>query len=478
MEPATGMEERKLAYNPLYLQVRDVLLRRIVDGLHKPGELLPSESRLAADFGTSISTIRQALSLLVADGVLVKKQGKGTIVSERKVTVTFLSWMGETRRGEEILAELVRRFEEKYPPVTVDIIPTTYPETRTTLTRLISSGRAPDVAQIVSHWTSFFASSGALQPLEGLLSRENISSRLPTQDLLGGTYQDRIYSVAWGLCPIALVANRAVARSAGIDRLESPMSLAAFQECCRRISAVDGPSPPAAFGLWYTPGVETDYLNIYTFLQAFHGEFIDDQGELRFDSPQNIAGFTWLREFVASTRLFTSDIWTIRKRFAENRIGFLLDGPWIRYLMEEATGAPFEENFQVLLNPVQANADSMSWTYNHALAICSQSANKLYAARLVEALTNDADLSGWYCSQVGILPPTRQLLGAPAFSGEFFSTFREQLRHSHSLNARNPMFERAMHLCVDAVKKVLFEGASIEKELAEKQYYLRMLYYD
>ena len=472
------MEENKLNYNPLYLQVKDVLMKRIVDGLHKPGELIPSESRLASDFGTSISTIRQALSLLVADGVLVKKQGKGTIVSERKVKVSFLSWMGETRRGEEILAGLVRRFEEKYPPVTVDIIPTTYPETRSTLTRLISSGRAPDVAQIVSHWTSFFSSTGALQPLEGLLSKDNISSRLPGQDLFGGTCQDRIYSVAWGLCPISLIANRNVLRAAGITPHCSPLTLSTFQEYCGTISAIRGPDAPAAFGLWYTPGVETDYLNIYTFLQAFQGEFIDDQGLLKFDSAENVAGFTWLREFVAGTRIFTSDIWTIRKRFAENQIAFLLDGPWIRYLMEEATGAPFEANFQVLLNPVRSNADSKSWTYNHALAICSQSANKLYAARFVEALTMDPDLSGWYCSQVGFLPPNRHVLAAPEFSGEFFSTFREQLRHSHSLNARNPMFEKAMLLCVDAVKKILFEGASIEKELAEKQYYLRMLYYD
>ncbi len=60
------MQEKRLAYNPLYLQVKDVLLKRIVDGLYPPGELLPSESRLASDFGTSVSTIRQALSLLVA----------------------------------------------------------------------------------------------------------------------------------------------------------------------------------------------------------------------------------------------------------------------------------------------------------------------------------------------------------------------------------------------------------------------------
>ena len=34
------------------------------------------------------------------------------------------------------------------------------------------------------------------------------------------------------------------------------------------------------------------------------------------------------------------------------------------------------------------------------------------------------------------------------------------------------------YIGVDAVKKILFEGASIGKELSEKEYYLRMLYYD
>ncbi|MGA2546290.1 MAG: extracellular solute-binding protein [Rectinemataceae bacterium] len=472
------MSSTPLRYAPLYLQVKEVLLKRIVDGQYRPGELIPSEPKLAADFDTSISTIRQALSLLVADDVLVKKQGKGTTVSDRKIKISFLSWMGETKRGEDILNALVRKFEDKYPPVTVDIIASTYPETRTTLMRLISSGRAPDVAQIVSHWTSFFASTGALQPLDELMSKENISSRLPAQDLFGGAYKDRTYSLSWGLCPFSLIANRAVLREAGIEGLKSPMTLSDFRECCGKISAIQGQNAPAAFGLWFSSGVETDYLSIYSLLQAFNGEFIDEQGNLRFDSPENAAGFAWLREFVAGTRLFISDIWTIRKRFAENRIGFLLDGPWIKFLMEEATGKPFEENFQVLLNPVQESADSKSWTFNHSLVICSQSVNKLYAARFVEALTNDPELSTWYCSNVGMLPTARQLLAAPEFTNDFYSTFREQLRHSHCLNAQNPMFEKAMLLCVDAVKKILFEGANIEKELAEKQYYLRMLYFD
>jgi hypothetical protein len=40
------------------------------------------------------------------------------------------------------------------------------------------------------------------------------------------------------------------------------------------------------------------------------------------------------------------------------------------------------------------------------------------------------------------------------------------------------MFEKAMVLCMDAVRKILFENVDIETELSEKEYYLNMLYYE
>ena len=38
-------------------------------------------------------------------------------------------------------------------------------------------------------------------------------------------------------------------------------------------------------------------------------------------------------------------------------------------------------------------------------------------------------------------------------------------------------FVKAVVLCIDAVKMILFEGADIESELSEKLYYLKMLCY-
>ena len=69
-----------IASRPLYLQARDLLVRRIVEGIWKPGDYLPSETQLAANLGVSIGTIRKATEELVGQGLLERQHGRGTQV--------------------------------------------------------------------------------------------------------------------------------------------------------------------------------------------------------------------------------------------------------------------------------------------------------------------------------------------------------------------------------------------------------------
>ena len=66
---------------PLYLQVRDRVVARIIDGHWQPGDALPSELRLAAEFGVSQGPLRKALDTLVAENLLLRQQGRGTFVA-------------------------------------------------------------------------------------------------------------------------------------------------------------------------------------------------------------------------------------------------------------------------------------------------------------------------------------------------------------------------------------------------------------
>ena len=198
------MSSTPLRYSPLYLQVKEVLLKRIVDGLYKPGELIPSEPKLATDFDTSVSTIRQALSLLVADGVLVKKQGKGTPVSDQENAKSrFSAGWGKRRprRGDPERA-LCAKFEEKYPPIADRHHPERRtPETRATLIRLIVRGwrrtsrRSSRIGRLLRRPRAHCAA-----PSRACSAGES-HRRLPGQDLFGGTYQDQIYSARLGTVP-------------------------------------------------------------------------------------------------------------------------------------------------------------------------------------------------------------------------------------------------------------------------------------
>ena len=85
-ETRVGASERAesraaLGFRPLNRQVKDVLVKRIADGVWAAGGALPSEPDIAADLGVSHGTVRKALDELAAENLVVRRQGKGTFVA-------------------------------------------------------------------------------------------------------------------------------------------------------------------------------------------------------------------------------------------------------------------------------------------------------------------------------------------------------------------------------------------------------------
>ncbi len=69
---------------PLYYQLENVLREKITSGSFVGGERLPTEIELIEQYGVSRITVRQALASLAADGLIERKQGRGTFIAERK----------------------------------------------------------------------------------------------------------------------------------------------------------------------------------------------------------------------------------------------------------------------------------------------------------------------------------------------------------------------------------------------------------
>lgn len=100
---------------PLYQQLRDEFTRLIASQQWKPGTAIPPELTLAASYEVAQGTVRRAIESLVADGMLVRHQGKGTFVRRADFTSSlfrfFRYWdsQGERRIPESQILSIESR---------------------------------------------------------------------------------------------------------------------------------------------------------------------------------------------------------------------------------------------------------------------------------------------------------------------------------------------------------------------------------
>lgn len=70
---------------PYYAQILASLRQAIMAGVWQPGEILPSETELCDALAVSRTVVRRALQELEYEGLIYRRQGKGSFVAERKL---------------------------------------------------------------------------------------------------------------------------------------------------------------------------------------------------------------------------------------------------------------------------------------------------------------------------------------------------------------------------------------------------------
>lgn len=71
-----------LGRRPLYAQVKELMVDQMIAGRWQPGDMLPNEMALAAEFEVSQGTVRKALNEMESQNLVMRKQGRGTFVSQ------------------------------------------------------------------------------------------------------------------------------------------------------------------------------------------------------------------------------------------------------------------------------------------------------------------------------------------------------------------------------------------------------------
>ena len=91
---------------PLYIRIANSLKSDIETEYYQSGDLLPTEEDLEKKFKASRITIRNALSILKNEGLVLRKQGKGTIVQGPRTIqkLNYISSITETfeQKGKRV----------------------------------------------------------------------------------------------------------------------------------------------------------------------------------------------------------------------------------------------------------------------------------------------------------------------------------------------------------------------------------------
>ncbi len=104
-------EQRLYPSRALHGQVAHLLGRRIVEGIVAPGQLLPREAELAAQFKVSRQAVREALKVLAAKGLVASRRRTGTHVLPRSewnlLDPDVLAWHPPERLPRDFFRDLV-----------------------------------------------------------------------------------------------------------------------------------------------------------------------------------------------------------------------------------------------------------------------------------------------------------------------------------------------------------------------------------
>ncbi|GMQ61525.1 GntR family transcriptional regulator [Vallitalea maricola] len=108
--------------SPIYLQLRKVIRDKIDEGEYLPGTSIPSENELAKMYGINRLTVRNAIGVLVNEGLLKRVHGKGVYVVGTKVERDLETLGGFTQTMREkrtvpstkVLTKAIRKAGDKY----------------------------------------------------------------------------------------------------------------------------------------------------------------------------------------------------------------------------------------------------------------------------------------------------------------------------------------------------------------------------
>ncbi len=406
---------------PIYHQLKTLIREQIESGLWKPGDRIPTEDELCRLYGISRSPVRQALKELVYEGVLVRRPGAGTFVSDssprQSSADTPIQLMCSDIRWSHLLEHVRMVWNATHPhrPIAFQVEVVSHTRFYDLLSTVVGGGTAPDAAMVDCVWVAGLARAGFLYPLEGLNSHWTHSifgKDLYPAFVNANSYRERLYGL-----PVKADISLLWYRKDWLENegLLPPRNWDDLMEVARhflqpQVRERYGYAYPLVFPGGLAGGEATVYT-LMPFIWSAGGE-VFERGEVVLDSAATRRALLFLRELVLTHRVSPPDVIRYRedtafRLFASGKAVMALGGSYEADLIRQIGGwenGEFQERVGYTLPPAALGGQPAPTVGGTSYVILRQSPQPQRVMEVLRFATDPARIGEKYQELLQILP--------------------------------------------------------------------------
>ncbi|WP_319560423.1 extracellular solute-binding protein [Marispirochaeta sp.] len=189
---------------PIYHQLKEMIKKKIETGEFTPGSRLPTELELCETFKISRTPVRQALSDLSHEGILYRRPGAGTFISDFSLSpsqdIMRIKVMIPEERWAQTLQDAAAVWNQENPDqqVKLELFTVGHAEFQFKLMHALASGNAPDLSLIDTVGFAQFARDYFILPIDEIdpeWVEETYKQDFFQACVHGSYYNDHIYSI-------------------------------------------------------------------------------------------------------------------------------------------------------------------------------------------------------------------------------------------------------------------------------------------
>jgi len=367
-----------------------------------------------------------------------------------------------------------KKYEEKNAGTDLVMVDTAFGQALQQATVSTIAGNPSDVIQLVAGWVPAMAEIGGLQPLDDLFTQKEINS-IPKTSRDALSWDGKLVAVPWNPGPILMHYNRNLMKEAGLDPDSPPKTWPELKEAVMAICSLPDRNGGSVYGVALRTSQNPNSAQWSIPIVYGHGGDVQVDNVPGVNNKSVSSALDWIADVVNSNCSPVGfGFAETRTLFAQERAGFIFEGPWGRGLVKNMSDGKLtvEPDGDVWVSQMPAAPDGNVRTIGNPIVatVSSKTKNPELAVDFIRTVLFDKDITDEFFTSSGLLPSSSMdILGSGIVGADAYAQlFVDALPFTYDTPIKSSKFNMIMGELAIGMQEVI-SGANADEVLVEVQ---------